>query len=181
MVNFGIEDLTEVLEEACPDHVVTVKRSIEQDAGRAIHRADVPGDRVTHLPFPLYQWTAKYVEGLATLLPEILLPVNGSVNGAIKRVMQPAPLSRAPLSKQSVLPHTSRLKLHEAIVAVLSDGGNRWMTARDIAAEIGTRGTYLRGDGDPPPSSQISARVRSSTYRRMFEVRDGRIRLRGRP
>jgi hypothetical protein len=58
-----------------------------------------------------------------------------------------------------------KMKLHEAIVAVLIESG-QCLTASQIAEIINQRKTYIRGDGNPLPSSQISARV--NNYPNLF-------------
>lgn len=64
--------------------------------------------------------------------------------------------------------------LHEAIEHVLKENGHP-MTSREIADEINAAKLYTRGDGQPIPSSQISARI--SHHRDMFDKKDGKIML----
>ena len=60
-----------------------------------------------------------------------------------------------------------QVTLHEAILDVLRRVG-RQLPAREISAEIERRGLYVRHDGDYPPPSQISARVRK--YPHLFRA-----------
>ncbi|MDO1450354.1 N-6 DNA methylase [Rhodocytophaga aerolata] len=66
------------------------------------------------------------------------------------------------------------MTLHEAIVEVLEDLGHP-LSTRHIADEVNRRRLYQRGDGEPVPSSQISARVRN--YPNLFLIENNRIRL----
>lgn len=73
--------------------------------------------------------------------------------------------------------HASPMKLHEAMQDVLRQAGIS-LTARQIADEIERRGLYFRGDGQPPPPKQVSARF--NNYRHLFyRTADGRIGLLG--
>ena len=75
--------------------------------------------------------------------------------------------------------------LHEEIAAILSDSGNRWMTAREIANSVNRRGRYRRKDGAPMETGQVWARICEPQYRHMFERNETpdrsatRIRLSG--
>ena len=64
------------------------------------------------------------------------------------------------------------MTLHEAIIEVLSDN-RQGLTASQIAEKVNQRKTYIRGDGEPLPSSQISARV--NKYPDLFSKRNGLI------
>ena len=66
------------------------------------------------------------------------------------------------------------MKLHEAIVRVILESGKA-MSAASIAERINNKKLYVRGDGQPLPPSQISARV--NKYRSVFEYKDGKIYL----
>jgi len=59
--------------------------------------------------------------------------------------------------------------LHEEIAAILSDSGNRWMTASEIASLINERGRYRREDGAPMETGQVWARICKPQYSHMFE------------
>ena len=63
-----------------------------------------------------------------------------------------------------------RSYLHDEIRDILIANGNAWMTPRELAASVNERGLYRKGDGSPVKSNQISARIRRSTYSRMFET-----------
>ena len=75
--------------------------------------------------------------------------------------------------------------LHEEIAAILSDSGNRWMTAREIARMVNKRGRYRRKDGAPMETGQVWARICKPRYSHMFERNEApvgsakRIRLSG--
>ena len=78
-----------------------------------------------------------------------------------------------------------RVYLHEEIAAILSDSGNRWMTASEIASLVNERGRYRKKDRTPMETRQVWRRVSHSRYSHMFErneTPDGsatRIRLSG--
>jgi hypothetical protein len=63
--------------------------------------------------------------------------------------------------------------LHEAIEAVLRQRDG--LTCRELALAIDRLGLFRQGDGESPPSNQVSARV--SHHREMFERRDGKVFL----
>jgi len=67
------------------------------------------------------------------------------------------------------------MTLHEAMEEVLSSHNRMPMAAKDIARIINERKLYERGDGEPVPSSQISARA--NKYPSIFVKRDGLIGL----
>ena len=64
-----------------------------------------------------------------------------------------------------------KLKLHEAIVAVISTKKNRTATTQQIADEINNRELYKRKDGEPVPAYQIMQRTKLSNgqYHHLFE------------
>lgn len=64
------------------------------------------------------------------------------------------------------------MKLHEAMVEVLKQNG-RPMKAAEIAAEINRQKLYEKGDGEPLPGGQISARAKN--YPMLFLKKDGYI------
>lgn len=66
------------------------------------------------------------------------------------------------------------MTLHDAMVDVLADA-RRPLRAAELAAAINDRGLYSRRDGQPLPSSQISARVRN--YPELFVVVGDRVWL----
>lgn len=73
------------------------------------------------------------------------------------------------------------MKLHEAMIEVLSRHGGGWMDRDVIADEIAAGSLYIRpSDGLPPPSDQLRLRARSKSYASLFECSDlrcTRIRL----
>lgn len=80
--------------------------------------------------------------------------------------------SRPPLeAKQS-----QSLTLHEGIVEVLRAGGNRPLTAGELADQVNIQRLYRRKDGAPVDGGQVHARVQA--YPRLFVREGGRIRLR---
>lgn len=62
------------------------------------------------------------------------------------------------------------MDLHEAIIQVLQNNENRWMTTTEIASEINRHRYYVRGDNEPVPASQISARINGETYEHLFDI-----------
>jgi len=62
------------------------------------------------------------------------------------------------------------MDLHEAIIRVLQDNQNHWMTTTEIAAEINRHGHYTRGDNEPLPASQVSARISKELYQHYFDI-----------
>jgi hypothetical protein len=70
------------------------------------------------------------------------------------------------------------LTLHEALVQILREHGNQWMTARDLTDEVNRRGLYTKRDGSAVEVNQIHARTKN--YEDLFEKDGGRIRLRER-
>ncbi len=68
-----------------------------------------------------------------------------------------------------------RLTLHEALARVLEDGGNEWMTARELADAVNRRGLYRKRDGSAVEVNQVHARA--NNYDELFEKDGPRIRL----
>lgn len=66
------------------------------------------------------------------------------------------------------------LKLHEAIVVVLSTKKNRTATTQQIADEINSRTLYQKKDGSPVQASQIKLRTKLSggQYHYLFEFEE---------
>jgi hypothetical protein len=60
--------LVDLIRDERPGLVVVIKRSLEAIVRSAMSDADLPASRLRVLPFPLYQWRAKYVAGLAAIL-----------------------------------------------------------------------------------------------------------------
>jgi hypothetical protein len=74
---------------------------------------------------------------------------------------------------------TQQLTLHEAIASVLREHGNRWMTARELAAEVTRKGLYRKRDGTPVEVNQVHART--ANYEALFEKKGPKIRLKESP
>jgi hypothetical protein len=72
--------------------------------------------------------------------------------------------------------HAERRTLHEAIVQVLREHDNRWMTVRELADEINRRALYEKRDRSPVEPNQIHARAKN--YSALFEKEGPRVRLR---
>ena len=67
------------------------------------------------------------------------------------------------------------MTLHTALVRILEDNGNEWMTARELADGVNRRGLYRKRDGSAVEVNQVHART--SNYARLFEKDGPRIRL----
>ena len=65
--------------------------------------------------------------------------------------------------------------LHEEIADILTEKGNKGMTASKIAALVNKRKRYKKKNGTDVKSNQISART--SNYSKIFEKREGLIFL----
>lgn len=70
------------------------------------------------------------------------------------------------------------MKLHEAMVEVLSDG--EWTSFEEVAARIGSGDRYRRNDGTFAESGQLrrSATQSGGHYVHLFEVDGAQVRLR---
>lgn len=66
--------------------------------------------------------------------------------------------------------------LHEAIIHVIEQN-SKSMSSSEIAEEINRQGLYIRGDENPVPASQISARINNVSYKRFFTKIDGLVGL----
>lgn len=71
---------------------------------------------------------------------------------------------------------TGRMTLHDAMAQVLYEGGNTWLTAREVADRINAERLYEKRDGGGADASHIHARAKQ--YRSMFEKDGARVRLR---
>jgi HB1, ASXL, restriction endonuclease HTH domain len=67
------------------------------------------------------------------------------------------------------------LTLHEALVRVLEDHGNEWMSAREMANEVNRRGLYRKRDGSAVEVNQVHARA--NNHPELFEKDGSKIRL----
>ena len=60
--------------------------------------------------------------------------------------------------------------LDQAMVLAMAKRRVFQMPAQDLADAVEEEGTFLRGDGDPPPRDQILARAQNEQYQDLFEV-----------
>ncbi len=67
-VELGVNRLADVVRHSRPEHVVAVKRDLEEPVRRALTLATATDTPLLVLPFPVRQWRPRYVEGLAMLL-----------------------------------------------------------------------------------------------------------------
>jgi predicted transcriptional regulator len=67
-VQARIGALVELLEQAKPRLVVAIKKDLAATVRQAVEDAGLDADQLRVLPFPLYQWRAQYVSGLAALV-----------------------------------------------------------------------------------------------------------------
>jgi hypothetical protein len=67
-VRSRVAHLTDLLKEERPRLVVAIKRDLAATVREAMREAELPLSRLQVLPFPLYQWRAEYVAGLARLV-----------------------------------------------------------------------------------------------------------------
>lgn len=67
------------------------------------------------------------------------------------------------------------LTLHAAIAVVLAEEGNRWMTVRELAQAVNSRGLYRKKDGSAVEVGQIHARTKN--YSHQFEKNGPNVRL----
>ncbi len=81
----------------------------------------------------------------------------------ILEVESPQSLESETIDVQAV----GRFSLHDAITEVLRQAG-RPLTTAEIAEAVNRSGIYVRGDGVPVPSAQISARI--SHYPSLFSI-----------
>jgi hypothetical protein len=69
-VERGVERLAELIRETRPAQVVAVKRDIADPVRRALTLGDAEATPLAVLPFPVRQWTPRYIEALTGLLVE---------------------------------------------------------------------------------------------------------------
>lgn len=65
--------------------------------------------------------------------------------------------------------------LHVEIADIIAKGGNKGMTAKEIAAKVNKRKRYIKKDKTDVKSGQISARI--NQYSKIFVKRKGLIFL----
>jgi hypothetical protein len=70
-------------------------------------------------------------------------------------------------------PHTQPT-LHEELLAILTEHGNRWLTTDELAAHVNRRGCYHKRDGTPATALQIHGHTRN--YPQLFERDGSRVR-----
>ena len=67
-VQARIGQLVALLRHSQPSSVVVIKKSLAPTVRQALEEADLSLERLVVLPFPLYQWRADYVRGLAAVV-----------------------------------------------------------------------------------------------------------------
>jgi len=73
---------------------------------------------------------------------------------------------------------TQQLTLHEALVQILRENGNEWMTVHELAQAVTERELYRKKDGSPVEVNQVHART--NNYKSVFEKDGAKVRLRER-
>jgi hypothetical protein len=81
----------------------------------------------------------------------------------------------APPSTPSTTAASDRITLHEELIAILNEHGNRWMTTQELAAQVNRRGRYQKRDGSEVNDFQIHGRTKN--YSQLFERDGSRVRL----
>lgn len=69
-----------------------------------------------------------------------------------------------------------QLTLHEALVRILRENGNDWLTVHELAQAVTERGLYRKRDGSPVEANQVHGRT--NNYKAVFEKDGARVRLR---
>ena len=69
-----------------------------------------------------------------------------------------------------------QMTLHEALAFLIKEGGNRWMTVKELREAVNDRHLYHKRDGSPVETNQIHARINNYEY--LFEKKGPRVRLR---
>jgi hypothetical protein len=70
----------------------------------------------------------------------------------------------------------ANLTLHDALVQVLSESPDEWMTVHELTQAVNERGLYHKRDGSPVEANQVHART--NNYRAIFEKDGASVRLR---
>jgi hypothetical protein len=86
-------------------------------------------------------------------------------------------LAESPVSELAV-PERG-MTLHQALVQVLREHDNAWMTVQELAQAVTERGLYRKRDGSPVEVNQVHART--NNYKAVFEKDGPNIRLREEP
>jgi hypothetical protein len=68
-----------------------------------------------------------------------------------------------------------RVTLHQALVQILREGGNDWMSVQDLTHTVNERGLYSKRNGSPVEVNQVHART--NNYKAVFEKNGPRVRL----
>ena len=69
-----------------------------------------------------------------------------------------------------------RPTLHEELVAILREAGNRWMTTEELARLVNARDRYRKRDDSAVTPYQVHGRTKN--YPHLFERDGSRVRLR---
>jgi hypothetical protein len=72
-----------------------------------------------------------------------------------------------------------KLTLHQALIQVLRENQNEWMTVQELARVVNERGLYQKRDGSPVEVNQVHART--NNYKSVFEKDGPKVRLREEP
>jgi hypothetical protein len=83
-VQARVVDLVDLLRTTRPPLVVGIKRNLESTLRQAAKDADLEVSRLRFLPFPLYQWRAEYIRGLAELIGGLKRRRRASITGSKK-------------------------------------------------------------------------------------------------
>lgn len=76
-------------------------------------------------------------------------------------------------------PPDNRMTLHQALVQILRENGNNWMTVQALTQAVNERRLYAKRDGSPVEVNQVHART--NNYKSVFEKDGPNIRLREEP
>jgi hypothetical protein len=95
-VQARISDLVDVLRQDQPRVVVVIKKDLAPTVRKAVEDAGIGADRLRVLPFPLYQWRAEYIRGLAALIGDEAGLRPASSTGESAREAEPGPMPGSP-------------------------------------------------------------------------------------
>jgi hypothetical protein len=85
--------------------------------------------------------------------------------------------AEAALGQGQMQPAADRaMTLHGAMAQVLRENDNAWMTVRELADTVNSRGLYRKRDDGPVEVNQVHARAHN--YSDLFEKDGGNVRLR---
>lgn len=127
-------------------------------------------------PTELMNQSARLVDEALARAREELAQINQR-KAELEAVIAQAEAVRRVQSPRATDPQdlTRGLTLHEAIAVILREEGNRWMSVREIAEAVNTRGLYHKKDGSPVEMNQIHARTKNYTH--LFEKDGPKVRL----